>query len=318
MVHPFGIHSLNLIKQFGPALLQVQTLELRPIITTGRRQTGMAAGLFGWRLVHCVPAQAFHQSMGGQPALGLLAQIPRQRPTVVQQVASGFDGRDGGRSLYVRVVADRVLRHQRIHPAGLCQPGGQCTVQSTQGRALILRPRFKPVLQPGQHSHRPLSFAAHHFGVARQAVQYLAAGQPFQRHLAAVGSRRQHLGGVTLHQCRQQGQPVSQSGLTVFLQTRPQVISGHPQVLAGVDEQFLCQLHYPLGICPGQFIDLLAHTLEVIVITWGLTHRRACANRLQPRLPVLGLTTGQSQCVAVAQALGDQGAQAHSKAPFCA
>ncbi|MNJ65411.1 hypothetical protein D3C77_614230 [compost metagenome] len=86
MIDAFAIHPLGLVQQLAPALLQVQPLELRPVVAARRRQAGVAVGILRGRLMHRVPTQALHQPVRGKPTLGLTAQVGGQGLAIVQQV----------------------------------------------------------------------------------------------------------------------------------------------------------------------------------------------------------------------------------------
>ena len=85
-----------------------------------------------------------------------------------------------------------------------------------------------------------------------------------------------------LKHCRQQRNALRQTGFTIPLQTRPHVKGDHAQILAGLSQQFFCQLANQFGIDAGDLIDLLADTLKIIVIArivpgWlGAWRDRAC------------------------------------------
>ncbi|MNI11332.1 hypothetical protein D3C73_644760 [compost metagenome] len=297
----------------------MQALELCPVFATGWSQASLAAGILKRCFMHGVPAQAFHQAMRRQPTLGLLAQVAGQRPAAVQQVTPGLDGRGvwGGRS-GVFLVAGAVLRDQRVDPAGLRQSRRQRGIQRTEGRTLILRPGRQPVLQPGQRRHRTLGLVLDHFGVARQGVEHLAARQPLQRHLAAVGTRRQHLDGVAFQHCGQQVQAVGQTRFAIPVQACPDVISDHPQILARSGQQRLRQLDDLFDVGPGQLVDLLTHALEIIIAGRIFPGGQVRADRLQPGLPVPCLRPGKAHGIPLPEATFDQSVQAHSNLPFSA
>ncbi len=69
-----------------------------------------------------------------------------------------------------------------------------------------------------------------------------------------------------LKHCRKQRNALGQTGFAILLQTRPHVKGDHAQILAGMSQQFFCQLANQFGIDAGDLIDLLADTLKIIVI----------------------------------------------------
>jgi hypothetical protein len=74
------------------------------------------------------------------------------------------------------------------------------------------------------------------------------------------------LRSIALQQSRQQFKPFGKAGFTVLVQTRPAVIGRNPDILGGRGQQFFGKLANQFGIDAGEFIDLLADTLKIIVI----------------------------------------------------
>ncbi|MNH33982.1 hypothetical protein D3C79_945470 [compost metagenome] len=63
-------------------------------------------------------------------------------------------------------------------------------------------------------------------------------------------------------------------------------------------EQLLPQLRHQLHIRPGKLVDLLAHTLEVVVINRILAYGRVITDGGQPGFPALAVLARHSQWLA--------------------
>ena len=89
-----------------------------------------------------------------------------------------------------------------------------------------------------------------------------------------------------LKHCRQQRNAFRQTALAIPLQTRPHVKGDHAQILAGLSQQFFCQLANQFGIDTGDLIDLLADTLKIIVIARIAPGGLAITDWRKPGLPL--------------------------------
>ncbi|GCN79489.1 hypothetical protein BvCms854_04443 [Escherichia coli] len=138
-----------------------------------------------------------------------------------------------------------------------------------------------------------------HFRVAGKAVEHLFPCQPLQRHFPAGRSRGQQLRTEAFHQSGQQRQPLSQSALTVAVQSRPDVVSGDAHVFCLRQQQGFGKLADEVRIRAGKFVHLVADTQEIVVVAGVFPDRRICRHRQQPCLPQRCLCSRHIQCIPV-------------------
>ncbi|MNR10621.1 hypothetical protein D3C85_1268810 [compost metagenome] len=83
-----GEGAVRLLQYLQPALLQVQSFEHRPLVSTRWFDACFPFGIRCRNSTQRVMAQAFHQTVCGQPAIGLFTQILRQGTGLGQQILS--------------------------------------------------------------------------------------------------------------------------------------------------------------------------------------------------------------------------------------
>jgi hypothetical protein len=88
---------------------------------------------------------------------------------------------------------------------------------------------------------------------------------------------------IALQQSRQQLKPFGKAGFAVLVQ-RPAVIGGNADIFGGLSQQFFSKRANQPGIDAGEFIDLLADTLKIIVIARVFSRRTGVTDR-KPGLP---------------------------------
>ncbi|MNN08224.1 hypothetical protein D3C81_1210740 [compost metagenome] len=81
--------TVRLLQYLQPALLQVQAFEHGPLVSTRRFDARISFGIRSRNSAQRVMTQAFHQPVGGKPAIRLLTQISSQCTGLGQQILTG-------------------------------------------------------------------------------------------------------------------------------------------------------------------------------------------------------------------------------------